>query len=98
MSFHATLYLIGYLCSIAVFLMLLASGVRKNPCEGRDVLEKNAILLTVCILTPIINTVWCAMYVVDEFVDYLKKKLPKREFSLSAIETGYRKWFAKIFI
>ena len=98
MSFHATLYLIGYLYSIAVFLMLLKSGVRKNPREGRDVLEKNAILLTVCILTPIVNTVWCAMYMIAALVDFLNEKLPGRKFSLSAIETGYRKWFAKIFI
>lgn len=93
-----TLYLIGYLCSIAVFLTLLVSDVRKNPHEARDVLEKNAILLTVVILTPIVNTVWCAIYMVCSFVDYLEKKLPGRKFSLSAIETGYRKWFAKIFI
>lgn len=98
MSFHATLYLIGYMCSIAVFLMLLTSDARKNPRKGRDVLEKNAILLTVCILTPIVNTVWCVMYMIAAIADYLEKKLPGREFSLSALEAWYRKWFAKIFI
>lgn len=98
MSFHATLYLIGYLCSIAVFLMLLASDVRKNPREGRDVLEKNAILLTFCILTPIINTLWCGIYMIAALVDFLKEKLLGCKFSLSAIGAWYRKWFAKIFI
>lgn len=92
------LYLIGYLCSIAVFLILLASDVRKNPREGREILEKHAILLTFCILTPVVNTVGCVIYTIATILEFFEEKLSGSKFSLSAIETGYRKWFAKIFI
>lgn len=92
------LFTLVYMCTVIVFSMTLTSKMRKDTQKGREVLEKNAILLTVCIFTPIINTLWCTMYMIAVTVDFLKKKLLGCNFSPSAIETGYRKWFAKIFI
>ena len=94
----AALYLIGYMSSIVVFLILLTSDVRKNPRECRDILEKHAILLTFCILAPVVNTVGCVIYMIAMLIEFFEEKLSDYKFSLSAIGSWYRKWFAKIFI
>ena len=91
------LFMIVYVCTIIVFSMLLASKVR-NALRGQQALENNAIMLTLCILTPVANTVLCVLYIFSEIFDFLKKNLPGTKFSFSAVEARYRKWFAKIFI
>ena len=91
------LFMIVYICTIIVFSMMLASKMR-NVQKGQEALENNAIVLTFVILTPVVNTVLCVLYILSEIFDFLKKNLPGTKFSFSAVEVRYRKWFAKFFI
>lgn len=91
------LFMIVYICTIIVFSMMLASKMR-NVQKGQEALENNAIVLTFVILTPVVNTVLCVLYIFSEIFDFLKKNLPGTKFSFSAVEVRYRKWIAKIFI
>ena len=91
------LFMIVYVCTIIVFSMMLASKMR-NVQKGQEALENNAIVLTFCILTPVINTVLCILYISVEIFDFSKKNLSGTTFSFSAVEAWYRKWFAKIFM
>ena len=92
------LFAIVYMCTIIVFSMTLTSKMRKDTQKGLETLENNAILLTFCILTPVINTVLCLLYISVEIFDFSKKNLSGGTFSFSAVEAWYRKWFAKIFM
>ena len=91
------LFMIVYICTIIVFSMMLASKMR-NVQKGQEALENNAIMLTFVILTPVVNTVLCVLYIFSEIFDFLKKNLPGTKFSFSAAVAWYRKWFAKFFM
>ena len=91
------LFMIVYICTIIMFSMMLASKMR-NVQKGQEALENNAIMLTFVILTPVVNTVLCVLYILSEIFDFLKKNLPGAKFSFSAAVAWYRKWFAKIFM